>query len=222
GREIREQNQLVRETGVGRLQEERTTDLDPELCRKRYQTYTETTYDALQSLRKLFYYHHIDAEGGLPEVQRNIVREFSYQSSLELSPEVFDRIRNIPLASQLGSHARQELVKRLEGYEEDRPSREVFEKVVKLIEDKMIPIVRAHAIAGHARINTEDRLLDDPLALKIMLDVFSERGFHAAVDLQRMDVPERVNLQTGEITCSTKKVYRIEVRFPPSDIRRGH
>jgi adenylate kinase len=222
GREIREQNQLVRETGVGRLQEERTTDLDPELCRKRYQTYTETTYDALQSLRKLFYYHHIDAEGGLPEVQRNIVREFSYQSSLELSPEVFDRIRNIPLASQLGSHARQELVKRLEGYEEDRPSREVFEKVVKLIEDKMIPIVRAHAIAGHARINTEDKLLDDPLALKIMLDVFSERGFHATIDVQRMDVPERMNLQTGEISCRTKKVYRIEVRFPPSDIRRGH
>jgi adenylate kinase len=86
----------------------------------------------------------------------------------------------------------------------------------------MIPIVRAHAIAGHARINTEDKLLDDPLALKIMLDVFSERGFHATIDVQRMDVPERMNLQTGEISCRTKKVYRIEVRFPPSDIRRGH
>ena len=220
GREICEQNKNVHQSGVGKLQEERETDLDPELCRKRYKTYKDTTYDALQSLRNLFHYHHIDAEGDLPEVQQNIVREFSYQSSLELSHEVFDLIRNIPLATQLGVHARQELVKRLEGYEEDH--RDTFEKVVRLIEDKMIPIVKAHAIAGHARINSEDKLLDDPLALKIMLDVFSERGFHATVDLQRMDVPERVNPETWEIVCRTKKVYRIEVRFPPSEIRRGH
>ena len=220
GREIVEHNKQVRATGIGKIQEERVTDLDPEKCRNRYQTYKDTTYDALQSLRDLFHYHHIDAEGDLPEVQRNIVREFSYQSSLELSHEVFDRIRNIPLATQLGVHARQELVKRLEGYEED--NRDTFEKVVKLIEDKIIPIVKAHAIAGHARINSEDKLLDDPLALKIMLDVFSERGFHAAVDVQRMDVPERVNPETWEIVCRNKKVYRIEVRFPPSDIRRGH
>ena len=220
GREICEQNKNVQESGVGKLQEERETDLDPDLCRKRYKTYKDTTYDALQSLRNLFHYHHIDAEGDLPEVQQNIVREFSYQSSLELSHQVFDLIRNIPLATQLGVHARQELVKRLEGYEEDH--RDTFEKVVRLIEDKMIPIVKAHAIAGHARINSEDKLLDDPLALKIMLDVFSERGFHATVDLQRMDVPERVNPETWEIVCRTKKVYRIEVRFPPSEIRRGH
>jgi adenylate kinase len=220
GREIREQNKLFRDSGVGRLQEERETDINPDLCRKRYQTYKDTTYDALNSLRKLFHYHHIDAEGELDEVQGNIIREFGYQSELEVSREVFDRIHTIPLANKLGVHARQELVKRLEGYEEE--CRELFEKVVRLIEEKMIPIVRAHAIAGHARINSEDKLLDDPQALKIMLDVFSERGFHATVDIQRLDVPERVNLTTGEITCRTKKVYRIEVRFPPSDIRRGH
>lgn len=219
GREIREQNKIIRETGIGTLREERVTDLDPEKCRYRYQTYKNTTYDALESLRSFFPYYHIDAEGELPEVQENIIREFSYQSSLELSHEVFDRIRNIPLPSELRSHARQELVKRLEGYEEEH--HDTFERVVKFIEEKMIPIVKAHAIAGHARINSEDKLLDDALALKIMLDVFSERGFHATVDIQRMDVPERVDLTTGEITCRTKKVYRIEVRFPPSVIRRG-
>jgi adenylate kinase len=220
GREIREHNRLVRETGVGKTLEERVTDLDPELCRKRYQTYKDTTYDALQSLRELFHYHHIDAEGDLPEVQENIVREFSYQSSLELSHETFDLIRNIPLSTQLGVHARQELISRLEAYVENH--RELFEKVVKFIEEKMIPIVKAHALAGFARINSEDKLLDDSLALKILLDVFTERGFHATVDIQRMDVPEKVNLQTGEITCRSKRVYRIEVRFPPSVIRRGN
>lgn len=222
GREIREHNRRVRETGVGKLLEERPTDLDPDLCRKRYQTYRDSTYDALQSLKNIFYYHHIDAEGDLPEVQENILREFSYQSSLELSHQVYDLIHTIPEARQLGAHARQELVERLEGYEEQ--NKELFEKVVKLIETKIIPIVRAHAIAGHARINSEDGLLDEQqgLAMRMMIDVLSERGFHATVDVHRMDVPVRVDLRTGEIGCRTKKVFRIEVRFPPSDIRRGH
>ena len=35
GREIREHNRRVRETGEGKLLEERETDLDPDLCRKR-------------------------------------------------------------------------------------------------------------------------------------------------------------------------------------------
>jgi adenylate kinase len=221
GRATIEHNKLVRETGVGKLLEDpRPTDLDPELCRNRYRTFKDTTFDALQSLKDIFHYHYIDAEGDLPEVQRNIVREFSYQSSLELSHEVFDLIQNIPLASQLALHARQELIERLERYEEE--NKPLFEKIVKLIEGKMIPIIRTHAISGHARINSEDELFDDPIALKIMVDVFSERGFHATVDVQRMDVPVRVNPDTWEIICRTKKVFRIEVRFAPSDIRRGH
>ena len=40
----------------------------------------------------------------------------------------------------------------------------------RLVEEKMIPIVRAHAISGHARINTEDELLNNPLALRIMFN----------------------------------------------------
>lgn len=220
GREILEHNRAVRESGVGMLLEERATDLDPDLCRKRYKTFKDTTFDALQSLRKIFHFHFIDAECSLPEVQENILREFAYQSSLELSPEVFDLIQNIPVATQLALHARQELVERLEQYEEDH--KELFQRVVKLIETKMAPIVRAHAMSGHAQINSEDAVLEDGLALRMMIDVFSERGFHATVDIHRVDVPDRINPETWEILCRTKKVYRIDIRYPPSDIRRGH
>ncbi len=220
GREILEHNRQVRESGIGKLLEERPTDIDVSLCRKRYKTFKEDTFDALQSLRKIFHFHYIDAEGDLAEVQKNILHEFGYQSSLELSHEVYEEIRVIPIASQLIVHARQELVERLEEYEEDH--KPLFQRVVKFIEEKMIPIVRAHAISGHARINTEDEIFEDPLAIRIMIDVFSERGFHAILDIHRMDVPERIDLKTGEIHCRTKKVFRIEVRFHPSDIRRGH
>ena len=220
GLDIQEHNRQVRESGKGQLLESRATDIDPDLCRNRYRTFKETTFDALQSLRKIFHFHFIDAESALPEVQQNITQEFSYQSSLELSPEVYELIRDIPVASQLALHARQELVERLELYEEQH--RPLFERVVKLVQDKMIPIVRTHAISGHARINREDELWDDPLALRIMIDVLSERGFHATVDIHRMDVPERINPDNWEIICRTKKVYRIEIRYQASDIRRGH
>jgi len=103
-------------------------------------------------------------------------------------------------------------VERLERYEEEH--KPLLQQVVNLIEVKMIPVVRAHAITGHARINTENELLDNPLALRMMIDVFSERGYHASVDIHRMDVPERINPETWEIICRTKKVYRIEIRYP--------
>ncbi|QEL20277.1 nucleoside monophosphate kinase [Limnoglobus roseus] len=220
GRVIRDHNRQVRESGVGDLLEERVTDLDPGLCRKRYKAFKDSTFDALQSLRRIFHFHFIDAEGDLPEVQRNIVREFTYQSSLELSPGVFELIQAIPVATQLALHARQELVKRLEQYHEEQPA--LFQSVIRLIEAKALPIVRAHAMSGHAQINFEDSLLDDPLALRMMIDVCSERGFHATVDLHRVEVPERINPETWEVYCRTKKVYRVEIRYPPSDIRRGH
>ena len=218
GLEVREQNRQVRASGIGKLAEERPTDIDQDLCRNRYKVFKDTTFDALQSLKEIFHFHFIDAERELREVQQSIVDEFSYQSSLELSNDVFERIRGIPLSRELTMHARQELVERLESYDEDH--RPVFERVIKLIEAKLVPIIRAHAMSGHARINSEDELLDDPLALRIMIDVLSERGFHASVDIHRTDVPERVNPETWELTCRTKKVYRIEIRYPQSDIRR--
>jgi adenylate kinase len=222
GREIREHNKRVQATGEGQLLEVRETDLDREKCRDRYRTFKNETHAALERLQNIFHYHFIEAEGPLDEVQRKIVEEFSYQSKLDLSEDVFGLVLNIPVARDLAAHARQELVERLEGYAENH--RPLFEKVVKLVEEKMIPIVRAHAMSGHARFNSEEPLLGEEKgkALRMLIDVFSERGFHASVDVHRMEIPERVDLTTGQICCKTKKVYRIEIRFPPSDIRRGH
>ena len=59
----------------------------------------------LRSLRELFHFYFIDAEGDLREVQQNILREFSYQSSLELGHEVYDLIRHIPEAGELARNA---------------------------------------------------------------------------------------------------------------------
>ncbi len=219
GRETVAHNKEVKRTGIGELMEDRPTDHDETLARRRYRVFKEQTWDALQSLKEIFHYHFINAEGPIDEVEQNILRELEYQSTLELDPRTVERLRGVPVASEIIVHARQELVKRLDTYELE--SGPLFAKVVGFIEKKIIPIVLRHAISGTAHINTEEAVLEDPVALAMLIDVFSERGYHADVDIHRIEVPERVDFSTGKITCRTKKVFRIQIRFQGSEIRRG-
>ena len=219
GRETRAYNSEVARTGIGTLREDRPTDHDETLARRRYQTFKEQTWDALQSLKEIFHYHFINARGPIEEVEQNILQELNYQSTLELDPRTVDRLRGVPVASDLIVHARQEMVKRLDSYELEHGA--LFAQVIAFIEKKMMPIVLRHAISGIALINTEDPLLEDPLALAMLIDVFSERGYHATVDIHRVDVPVRFDVATGTIECRIKKVYRTQIRFQGSEIRRG-
>jgi adenylate kinase len=219
GVEVREHNKEVRRTGMGDLLEERVTDYDAGLAQLRYRTFKEQTWDALQELKEIYHYHFINAQGPIGEVEHNILTELEYQSTLELDPRTVDSLRAIPVASEIIIHARQEMVRRLDGYEVEHAA--LFRKVVDFIAKKIMPIVLRHAISGIALVNTEDPLMDDPLALAMLIDVFSERGYHAVVDIHRIEIPERVARTTGIIKCRVKKVYRIQIRFPGSEIRRG-
>ncbi len=220
GQVTKKHNDEVRRTGDGELWEERPTDYDEDLARRRYRVFKEKTWDALQSLKSIFHYHFVNAQGSIDDVEKNIVQELQYQSSLELDPATHDTLRTIPVANELIVHARQELVKRLDGYQFEHS--ELFAKVAQFVERKIMPIVSRHAISGNAHINTEDALLHDPTALAMLIDVFSERGYHAVIDLHRIEVPEKVDLQTGDITCRLKKVFRITIKFHGSEIRRGN
>ena len=219
GRETRALIEAAERKGGGEVPEDRPTDHDESLARRRYRVFKEQTWDALQSLKEIFHYHFINAQGPVAEVEANILTELEYQSTLELDPRTVDRLRGVPVASQIIIHARQELVKRLDSYELEHGT--VFAGVVNFIEEKILPIVLRHAITGTAHINTEDRLLDDPLALAMLIDVFSERGYHAGVDIHKIEIPDLVDLTTGKVVCRTKKVFRIEIRFQGSEIRRG-
>ena len=220
GREIDAHNDEVNETGVGQLLELRATDLDESAARFRYQVFKEKTWDALSSLKELYHYHFVNAEGPIGEVEENILKELQYQSSLELEQRTHDRIRPLPLAEEISHHARQELVRRLDSYELEH--NDLFVRIVDLIRDRFVPIITRHALSGRAHVNTEKEIFQDPLAISMLIDVFSERGFHAVVDKHIREVPERFDLQTGEIHTRTKYIYRIVIFFKPSEIRRGH
>lgn len=219
GQEIAEHNRKVAETGVGRLIEQRASDMSDETVRRRYRVFKEQTWTALTSLKQLYHYHFINAEGPIEEVEENILKELQYQSSLELDPLTFERLRSLPLADEITLHARQELVKRLDSYELEHP--ELLMRVVELIKAKFIPIITRHALSGRAHVNTEDAIFEEPVAISMLIDIFSERGFHAVVDKHIHEVPERVDLKTGKIHSRTKFIYRIQIHFKGSKIRRG-
>lgn len=219
GRQVIAHNAEVERSGVGELWEERATDFNEGLARNRYRVFKEQTYDALVSLKKIFHYHFINAQAPLELVRENIIHELEYQSSLELDPRTFELVRKLPLASEIVRHARQDLVRRLDLYEVE--CLDMMKQVIEFIELKMMPIISRHAISGVANINSEEELFNDPKALAILIDIFSERGYHATVDLRRVQIPDHVDLQTGQITCRQKKVFRFNVRFKGSQIRRG-
>jgi adenylate kinase len=219
GRDARAHNEEVRRTRHGELLEKRVTDFDERLAGRRYRVFKEQTWDALLSLKDVFHYHLINAQGPIAEVELNILKELEYQSSLELDPLTYNRLRTLPVASEIIIHARQELVKRLDGYELNCP--ELFQRVVTFIETTLMPVIKLHAISGHANINSEDDLLGEAGTPGMLIDVFSERGYHAMVDVHRLEIPQQVDLATGQITCRIKKVHRINIRFKGSEIRRG-
>jgi adenylate kinase len=219
GRKAQECNQRAQVSGTGSFQEVRKTDLSEDAARNRYRTFKEITYHALTSLREIFHYHFINAQESIEEVQRRIVQELKYQSSLELDQRTYDLVSTIPVASSIVVHARQQLVERLDHY--SLHHRDLFEKVMVQIEEKFIPIILRHAISGRAYINSEDTLFEDPLSLAMFIDIFSERGYHATVDVRIEEVPERVDLTTGEIHTRRKRVYRFSIHFQGSVIRRG-
>ncbi|MFT5260425.1 MAG: adenylate kinase [Saprospiraceae bacterium] len=219
GEEIVEHNKEVVESGVGKLLELRETDIQKESATARYQVFKEQTWDALQSLKEIYHYHFVNAEGPISEVEENINKELRYQSSLELDPEAYDRLSPLPIAQNFKLRARVQLVKRLDSYEIN--NKDLFADVVQIIKDSFIPIVERHAISGKARVSSENKIFDDPLALSMLIDVFTERGFHVTVDKQFYVVPQRFDLKTGEIHSERKAVYRIQINFPESTIRRG-
>lgn len=198
----------------------RKTDLDPEAAKRRYQTFIEETYNSLRSLKEVFHYHFINAHGSIEEVQNRILDELRYQSSLELAEATFSRLNKLPLASEIIKHARQQLVFRLDDYELNHTA--LFKKVVDLIESRFMPIIHRHAISGKAVISTEDQLFEDPLALAMLIDVFSERGYQALVDVKQQELPDRIDPQTHKIITRQKRIYRVKLEFKGSNIRRGH
>ncbi|RGB39379.1 hypothetical protein C1646_664641 [Rhizophagus diaphanus] len=211
GKQIREHNARVRQTGQDELIEERVTDYDEMLIRARYRIFKEH-FGALMKLAKIFPFHLINAVGTIEEVMFLILKEFEYQSSLELDHDTYDAIAHIPLATKISIHARQDLISRLEHYQDTEP--ELFLKAIQFVNSQVIPMVQRHAISGHALVRTASQELGNQHLVDMIMDVLSERGYHVMFDVRVQEIPARINPETWEIILEKRHDYMFSLRFP--------
>lgn len=219
GRETAAHNARVRETGIGQPLEERATDLSEEACRRRYRVFMEQTYHVLQTLKQVFHFRVINAQGDVVSVERAIMREFEYQSSLELDEDTFDAMHHIPLASDIVVAARQHLVERLESYQRDAP--DLFRRIIEVIDQEFLPAILLHAMTGLAKVTSDNELFANPLAVSMLVDILNERGYRTCATVEVREVPSRVDPATHYVICTRKPRYRFELLFQGSQIRRG-
>jgi adenylate kinase len=136
-----------------------------------------------------------------------------------LDESTYERLSPLPVASSLSVHARQDLVDRLDNYE--KRDTDLFKEVVEVILSEFMPIVKLHAISGTAVINSENLVFMKPKGLEMLIDIFSERGYHAIVDVNKLELPDSIDPKTFKITNTMKRVFRVRIRFEGSEIRRG-
>ncbi|KAK2079296.1 hypothetical protein QBZ16_002987 [Prototheca wickerhamii] len=146
-------NKRVQDAGAGDVWDVRTTDINEQLCRRRYKVF-KMHYQTILRLKQFFPFSLIDAMGTLEECRAQIMRELRYQSSLDLDAATYDAIRHLPLARDLVRVARQRLVSRLDAYCKRAPAR--FAAVIGLIERDVLPLLRQSSLAGHAVYRTVD------------------------------------------------------------------
>ncbi|KAF9350009.1 hypothetical protein BGX26_011752 [Mortierella sp. AD094] len=216
GRLIKEHNAQVLRSGKGEVKEERVTDYDELLIRARYQIFKDH-YSCLLKLSKIFPFHLINAVGDIDCVMRIILKEFEYQSSLELEHDTYEAISHIPLATKIGIHARQDLIRRLEHYCETEP--EIFSKAVRFIDQEVSPMVARHAISGQALVRSDNPILSDPKIAEVVISILSERGYAVTMDERVHEIPKRVDPETWEIILERTHVYALNVRFPQHHIQ---
>jgi len=219
GERAKQHNLRVRETHYGEFIDERETDRNEELCRKRYAIFRKHR-DTLARLQDRFPFKVIDAEMPLGQVQAAILEQFKYQSAQELRPETYDTIQRVPLAESIRANARPELVERLDQYEQLRP--DLFHRAVGLVNQLFIPKVRRNAFAGAVLVRLNDaRINFDTRVVDMILDVLSERGYHCRYDCKRTMVPIEVDRKTMRIITEERVEHMFYLKYPEAALPRN-
>ncbi|KAL6059583.1 adenylate kinase [Balamuthia mandrillaris] len=218
GRAAKQHNEEVQRTGIGALIEERATDQTAEAASKRYSIFKEH-FDTLTTLRERFPFHLVNAQGSIEDVRARILKQFEYQSSLELDEQTFDQVEQIPLPSQLTLYARQHLVKRLDDYQAFHP--DLFKQAIQTIKHEFMPDIQKHCLSGAVLIRSENPLWDNQQAVNMAIDVLSERGYSVSFDTKLERFPERVDPKTFQIISTYSKKFYFQVKFRQAHIR-GH
>jgi adenylate kinase len=219
GQQALEHNKQVEEAGEGELMEVRETDLSVKAAQTRYRLFVEDTMAANDALKRLFPFNMINATGTVEEVKHIVMQELAYQSSLELAEETYGALAHIPTAAEVTRHARQNLVARLDSYQQNHPR--TFASVVSVIEKEFLPAIRRHALIGEARITMTTSYLvgkfggrqmsaaDRMRAVDMAVDIMFDRGFALRAE-------ERTGVILFKITCAPREAPAVQLTHDPA------
>jgi len=211
-----EASQRASETGVAPKEVVRATDMSAAKAHLRYQIFKEHA-STLKRLQDYFPYHVIDSMGTFSEVQNAIKRELRYQSSLELSEGVYNTVTKLPLARDLFSDSRQQLVARLDQMYSKHNA--TFHQAVELIQGEVMPRLRRCAFAGEMVWRTQNELFtNNPIAADIFSDIMADRGFGVTHEVVKTPIPASVNKQ-GEVLCKWLSTQVFYISFSRSTLR---
>jgi len=144
-------------------------------------------------------------------VRESIEKEFQYQSSLELNPETFDLLSKIPTPHDLVISARQSLIERLDEYQS--ADTDLFEKVIHYIKTVIVPQIQMHSLGAEVFIKSKFYLFTNPIAIQMLIDVLTERGFHVSAWTKENVVPHSINLKTGEINTTKSIEFSFKIKY---------
>lgn len=210
-------NERVRDAGTGDVWNVRATDVNEALCRRRYQVF-KAHYNTILRLKSYFPFSLIDAMGSLQDCRSQIVRELRYQSSLDLDEKTYAAIRHLPLARDLVRVARQRLVFRLDLY--CKKHYKMFTDIISLIDMEIMPVLKQCSMAGHAEYRSRHPLLlSSHLAVDMLIDILTDRGFNVAHFVEERLVPRRVDMKTGAIQTESEDVHSFRITFNKENIR---
>jgi adenylate kinase len=155
--------------------EDRPTDHDEGLARRRYRVFKEQTWDALQSLKEIFHYHFINAQGRSTRSSRTSSRSSKYQSTLELDPH--GRPPAQRARGQRDHRPRPPGTGQTPRRLRTRAHRSSSPRVVTFIERRSCRSCCATRSPASRTSTPRTRAPRRPLALAMLIDVFSERGY---------------------------------------------
>ena len=116
---------------------------------------------------------------------------------MELGDETFERVRIIPLASEVILNARYELIKRLDNYQLRQDI--LFDQVIRVILNEFVHIIKRQALSGRAIIRSNNPVFNEKVAINMALDLLTERGYTVVLDVKKKQKPEHIDLKTGEV-----------------------
>lgn len=128
-------------------------------------------------------------------------------------------VQRVPLVTDVITHARGDLVARLDEYQYRHGA--LFELVIQVIEREFVPIIKRHAIAGIAIVRTKNPVYSSDLAIEMALDVLSERGYHVVSDTRVSLVAHSFDRETGRVENVEHVEYEFQIRFRHPEIRES-